>query len=787
MIAMPHHAKDCKRLLKKSKREEYGKLIPICLRHFTGRYVMKKALFLCSLIMICVSLISCAGDSNDDLDDMDGPDSSVRGDVTDIFVYSREHMLITEESSIKGLWVRGERIYYYFTTRIDGLPSLVVASVLQDGTDKQYIEIPMTEGYGQIFGVHFAAQDNIGVLISESGEFIYTVYDSNGVVSPRQNFGNLSASGDDLLHAEHVNFTENGKIIFSAGTSLGSTIYILDIDNGSNEKIHFSDRTADISLLKDGSTVAVFNSDSGTIFRVIDGKPEPEQRVYNSSISVVSKIISVGPDSPFDLLLSDSMRLFGYCLETEEQTVVLNWVETGFSNIHNTFIDMLPDGRFVILTESRNNNGNWEADLYILTPAPREETPGKITITLGGVFIYGDIVQTVIDFNAENQTHQIVLHDYMNDAVDWETALLRLRTELITGRGPDILINPDRAWSDNGFLVDLYPFIDADAELNRTDFFPNILKVLEGPNGTLTRVTNEFQINTMIGMADDVRHITSWTPQYLLSMMDDISHMHTPFGSWLDREDFIRSMILYSGDDFVDWSSRRAYLDSEAFKSILEIARYLPDRNDVSDINDDLDDYTKMRRKEQLLTLNVIGSPASFQTRTVELGETITLGFPTSEGGTHFIVTSNDSLGINVSSGNIEEAWLFLRQYLLPPEEEPTEISVGYEGAFPVRIDAYDKLIEAYMTPIMVEGNEIPRFDMSTGGNTIHIFAMTQAEADKLRLIIESAKPTGRYIRDELWGHLRDDVNVFFNGGRTAEDTARIMQNRVQIYLDEQT
>jgi len=746
---------------------------------------MKKALFLCLLITICVSLISCAKNSNND---PDGTDGSIRGDLQGIFVYSREHMLITEAGIIQGLWVRGERIYYYFTTRIDSLPNLVVASVLQDGTDKQYIKIPMTAGYGQIYGVHFAAQDNIGVLISESGEFIYTAYDSNGVVSLRQSFGNLSASGDNLLHAEHVNFTENGKIIFSAGTSLGSTIYILDIDNGSNETIHFSDRTAGISSLKDGSTVAVFNSQNGIVFRVIDDNPGADQRVYQSSISSVIKVLPAQFGLPYDLLLSDSMRLFGYCFETGEQTLILNWVETGFSNISGAFIDMLPDGQFVLLTESRSSDGKWEADLYILTPTPQEDGPGKITITLGGLWFYGEVAQAVVDFNQQSQTHQIVIHDYMIDAVNWETALLRLQTELITGRGPDILVNPNQAWIDNGFLVDLYPFIDADFELNRADFFPNVLKVLEGPGGSLATVSNEFQITTMIGIADDVRHITSWTPQYLLSIMDDISHMHTPFGSWLDREDFVRSMILYSGDDFIDWGSHKAYLDSEAFKSILEIARYLPDRNDILGINDDtVDDYTKMLRKEQLLTLSIYSDPGSFQTRSAGLGEVIRLGFPTSEGGTNFIVISNDTLGINVSSGFIEEAWLFLRQYLLPTEVDPTGSSVGGEGAFPIRIDAYDKLIEAYMTPVMRNGNEVPRFYMSEGGNTIHIFAMTQEEADDLRHIIESAKPTGRYIRDELWDHLRDDLNAFFAaGGRTAEDTARIMQNRVQTYLDEQ-
>ena len=55
-----------------------------------------------------------------------------------------------------------------------------------------------------------------------------------------------------------------------------------------------------------------------------------------------------------------------------------------------------------------------------------------------------------------------------------------------------------------------------------------------------------------------------------------------------------------------------------------------------------------------------------------------------------------------------------------------------------------------------------------------------------LRIIIDNAVPIGRWIRGELWDHIADDLNAFYSGVRTAEDTARIMQNRVQRYLNEQ-
>jgi len=59
-------------------------------------------------------------------------------------------------------------------------------------------------------------------------------------------------------------------------------------------------------------------------------------------------------------------------------------------------------------------------------------------------------------------------------------------------------------------------------------------------------------------------------------------------------------------------------------------------------------------------------------------------------------------------------------------------------------------------------------------------------EADDLRYIIESAIPSGRLVRLELWVHIIDDLNAYYAGGRSASDTARILQSRVQLYLDEQ-
>ena len=746
---------------------------------------MKKTLLLLLLLILCFILISC--DNNNQNNDSDG----MRGDVSGTVIYSREHMLITETGIIEGLWVKDERIYYYFRPPGSQEASyLVVASILKDGTGKEYIEIPLPLTDRQIYTVHFIDENNIGILASETGELFYSVYNPDGTELLRLGFGDLSPDEASIFYPNYISFTDNGKIILSSSTGIGTVVYILDLEKGLFETMHFSDRVVGISALDDCCTVIAFNTNYGIVFRVIDNETSSVVIVYQSSISTFSGINSIIParaDSPFDLVISDNTNLFGYCLETEELTILLNWFETGFSNINNSSIDLLPDGNFVLLSESRYNNDNWEADLYILTPAVREAESDKIAITLGGFFIYGDVLEEVINFNNESLTHQIVVHDYLDNAESWEAAVLRLRTELLTGKGPDIIYNPDYALSDAGFLVDLYTLIDADDNLDRTDFFPNILKELEAPDGSLTTVVDTFQIGTMFGITDHIKHITSWTPQDLLAVMDETSHMQAPFGRWMDREDFIRTMIHYSGDEYIDWGSRRAKLDSDAFMNILEIARHLPDRNDILDIDDDyVDTVTKMLRGDQLLQQIVIANPGSFILLSAGSEIFTILGFPTSEGGANAITLDINALGINASSNHIEEAWSFVRKVLLPSRDfDISDSRVGHEIGFPIRIDTYEKLIEVCKTPPII-GARFTVYSTGEAVNLLEIDTLSQADADDLRLFIESAIPMGRFIRDELWNHLRDDLNAFFAGGRTAEDTARIMQNRVQTYLDEQ-
>ena len=137
-----------------------------------------------------------------------------------------------------------------------------------------------------------------------------------------------------------------------------------------------------------------------------------------------------------------------------------------------------------------------------------------------------------------------------------------------------------------------------------------------------------------------------------------------------------------------------------------------------------------------------------------------------------------EAFGINAASGHKEAAWNFVRRFFLP-ETEASPYGI------PIRIDTYEKEIARLMIPDIVNGEEVPEI-VSYYGHELEIYAMTEEEAMNFREIIENIAFAWRDDR-VIMDIISEDTAAFFNGTKTAADTARIIQSRIQIYLDERS
>ncbi|MCL2562899.1 MAG: hypothetical protein FWE08_02555 [Oscillospiraceae bacterium] len=535
------------------------------------------------------------------------------------------------------------------------------------------------------------------------------------------------------------------------------------------------------AMLRDGRIVGMLWDDAGnpTLREIDPATGEWNDEDIPVTAPGVLRLFSAWEDADFDLLMDNGSYLFGYNLQSGERTLILNWLETGFTDMSSAHVLFLDDGRIFVLMQTEDWLGDeegWhiETAMILLTPTPRADLPERVTITLGGFWLSSDIMREIAAFNRESRTHRIELIDYnrYNTETDHGIGFSRFQMDLLTGGGPDIIFGAGEIMADAGLLVDLNPFLVTDPELNRADFFPNVLNAMETPDGTLPWITNEFSIRTMIGRMETVGHIDTWTHADLLALMETPAPY--PLGFWVTGQSFIMEMM----PAFIDWHRMEANLDSEAFIRLLEVASRLP-ASAPEAVHGVVSAFIHIPQGEQLLSMAFLGGIETYRVYAAALENITTLGMPTDAGGAHMIHLDMNRVGINVASDRAEDAWAFVRRLLLPA----AEVS---EYRFPLRIDLYEAGIAEAMTPRMSEdedGNEaeVP-LTIQQFGFSIELYAMTTAEAQSLRAIIDTAQPGGRYA-PELWEMALEELLPFFAGDRTAADTARIIQNRVRIYL----
>ena len=71
-----------------------------------------------------------------------------------------------------------------------------------------------------------------------------------------------------------------------------------------------------------------------------------------------------------------------------------------------------------------------------------------------------------------------------------------------------------------------------------------------------------------------------------------------------------------------------------------------------------------------------------------------------------------------------------------------------------------------------------------TSGVSVNVHAMTQEEADELRQLVDNATLVYKPY-DTVKSIIREEAKYFFDGVRSAEETAAIIQDRVKLYLEE--
>jgi len=644
----------------------------------------------------------------------------------------------------------------------------------------------ITSGYASIDDMHVDNEGNIWVaesrgfqrldLPDDSSRSILRKLDKSGAEISVFDLSDLS----DWVYVHAINVDDEGSIYLASDAS----VHILDNQGSLLFSLDNPGYLANLVWLSDG-TVALAEQQDG--------------RVYLKRVDTRSKswgeIISLPPDVPqwnnvfsgngeYLYLYNDSAHLNGIVAETGELVRVLSWVDSTLSSGEITDVMFLPDGRIAATRQTWIYNTAMGAQqpvtaLILLTETSANEIPEKMQLTFGTFDFNSSIRYAVELFNSNSDTHSIQVTDYsrFNTDGDWSAGILRLSAEIIAGNAPDILEMrnmPIQNYVSKGLLVDLYPFLDADPELGRDSLIESVLKASE-IDGSLYRIVPSFFIGTILGHPSVLGDYPGWNFDEFMVVLDENPQADLPLGPMNSKMTFLSLALRSNIEIYVDPVSGTASFENDDFISLLELANKFPPEQDTGNT---VSSHRLISEGRQIMDMWNFWDFVSYPVwRTIFGGNLVFKGFPTENRDGNVFMPST-CIAITTNCAQPDAAWEFVRLFLL---EDYQRDMIIYN--MPANKIVFEERLNAAMKPL-------PGIVISTSDGLlledIKDIAISQEEADNLRDFIDNITRMRNYD-DTLWTIVSEGADDFFNGLTTAQDAARIIQNRASIYLSEQS
>lgn len=552
---------------------------------------------------------------------------------------------------------------------------------------------------------------------------------------------------------------------------------------------------------------------SSCIIKEIDINAKGFGKEYNLSNFNGGELYSGSGD--YLCYLSSDTGIAGLKADTLAVEPVLNLLNLGVDNSNISGFSICEDGSFLTVNNDYSPSGS-STTVSKIFPVDSSEVAEKEIITLGCFYIDWNIRSEIAKFNKESDKYTIYATSFSesNDTSDWEAALTKFNNELLAGNVPDIILlnssMPVSSYASKGLFTDLYELLDKDPDLNKEDFLPNVLTALE-TNGKLYEITPNFSVQTLAAKTSLVGTDRSITLDRAREIMAGMGNNVLMFNYELSSYDFIASVLTYS--DFVDYENGSCNFDTPEFKAFLEYAKTLPKEIDYEKLYNENPNYwqqyeTACRENRALFSNVYLSDFSSYkQTRDGYFGEDITFtGFPVANGSSSgAILNASSEIAISSKSKHKDGAWEFIK-YLINNAltEEPVYIwdeskgdqidsgktkyvSSGYN--FPVLKDQLQKLGTQATVPdvyINAEGKEVEQeISYYIGDQEVKISRITQAEVDMLIDYFSTVTKMSRYDQS-IVDIVKEETALYFDGTKSVDETASIIQSRASIYMSEQ-
>lgn len=639
---------------------------------------------------------------------------------------------------------------------------------------------------GNFYGAYEIYRD----YTNESGEY---VSESIQALVCWNEAGELLWSADMMegIPAEDY-FYINSMLVDKEGT--------IWVNGGMYVKLYdFQGKQLKMTKLPDDVSGSFYMEKDGTVFALTwneDYTKQFKQDVDKNTLTLGAKeefpenIYSYGmmqEGTKYDFILTDSTSIYGYNLGDEEPLEIMDTVDSDLYSGNINSVQLINDTQFIA---TYYDPTDWRTCVGLFTKVPPEEVKDKTAIVMASMYIDYDLRKRVVDFNKSNDTYRIQMKEYNKYATaeDYLAGYTQLNTDIISGNVPDILIvdsqMPIDSYIAKGLIADLNPLLDSDPEINREDYLENIFEAFS-QNGKMYQLVPAFQASTIVGKTSIVGDRTGWTMQEFEEVMAAQPEGTLSF-SETTKEGMLYTALMMTKDEYIDADTGACYFDTPGFVEMLEFINEFPTEIDYSVWDTDnywMDMESAYRENRTILLSRYLSTYHDFnRLEKGQFGEDVTIiGFPTESRNGNAIIPSTQ-IALSAKSGCQEGAWEFIRYYLTDEYQD----SLEYQ--FPVKKSALAKMEQEATEKPYWEDEEGKKeyYDDTYWINDVEVIIepMTKEEAAEFTAFLSSLTLVGAYDQS-MMEIVTEEAQAFFEGQKSAQDVADIIQSRMKIYVSE--
>jgi len=607
----------------------------------------------------------------------------------------------------------------------------------------------------------------------------------------------LALEGAESSYVQNAVADKEGRVFMNVSSSgmnrSNSFIVVVDQDGKLLAKIDAgTDWLNGIGATEDGTVLITRNGETGMECLEVDlankalGNPHSGMpSSYNSN--------SLDPAPGGGLLVNDGTRLWKYDLETESAEELLTWTDCDINGSYVRAIQALEDGRIAVYSQNWSDNTQ---ELAYLTRTEAAKVAQKEIITLATMYSDQDIQEAVVNFNKQSDTYKVRINAYYDESTEWtdtkyQDAMTALNNAITSSNCPDIIdlsYGNVNSYVSKGLLTDLAPYLES-SSVKREELMESVLDAYTFGD-SLVCVPTGFSISTIMGRTSQLGDRTSWTIKDVMEFA--AQYPDAKLFDYSSKSSILNTCLQYSSDAFIDYSTGKCNFDSQDFLDILEFANTFETETEwdregesfpkqISEGKILLNDFNLYEMTEMQMYSLMFNEPVTF------------IGYPTVDGSSGNRINGRNCYAITTKSANPDGAWAFIES-MLQYEEQP---EWGMANYFPIRKDMLEESFAQAMKEngsydengnIMLDENGDPMiWPKTTWGYDdweAEIYAATPEQVQVVRDLIDSAVASTNNDQT-IFNIIQEEAQAYFEGQKSAQEVATVIQSRVQTYVSE--